>query len=158
MRSRVALAVLGMVTFGAVTVLGDSRKPNLKSIGEALTCQCGCNQTVNGCNHFECSSRTEMQGQVEKEIAAGKRETTILQDFVLRYGVKVLATPPARGFNLTVWILPLVGLVAGLAFVVGVARRWRKPEGEPPERSRASLDPKVLAAVEDEMKASGFEG
>ncbi len=158
MRSRVALAVLGMVTFGAVTVLGDSRKPNLKSLGEALTCQCGCNQTVNGCNHFECSSRTEMQAQVQKEIGAGKTETTILQDFVLRYGVKVLATPPAKGFNLTVWILPLVCLTAGLAFVIGVARRWRKPKGAAPERSRASLDPKVLAAVEEEMKASGFEG
>src|SRR5207244_3262104 len=80
-------------------------KPTVKSIGAGVICQCGCNFPVSTCNHEQCSSRDEMKALAEKEIAACKNETTILQDFVLRYGVKVLATPPASGFNRWVWIM-----------------------------------------------------
>src|SRR5207302_5501390 len=86
---------------------GAAGKPSLKSIADGVTCQCGgCNFTVSTCNHEQCSSRDEMRAMAQKEIEAGKDETTILQDFVLRYGVKVLSTPPPGGFNSTVWVLP----------------------------------------------------
>jgi len=93
-----------------------------------------------------------MRPVIAKEIAEGKDETTILQDLAIRYGVQVLAAPPARGFSLTAWILPGVGLLAGLSFVVAVVRRWRKPRPAPAK----APDPKLLAAVEDEMKAAGM--
>jgi cytochrome c-type biogenesis protein CcmH len=95
-----------------------------------------------------------MQASIQKEIGAGKKESAILQDFVLRYGVKVLSTPPASGFNLTVWILPALSLVAGLAILIVVTRRWRKPPAEPGTSVRIELDSKLRAAVEDELKAS----
>jgi cytochrome c-type biogenesis protein CcmH len=98
-----------------------------------------------------------MQAFIKKEISEGKNETAILQDLALRYGVQVLSTPPARGFNLTVWILPSVGLLAGLGIVVVIVRRWkRKPATEegPPS---ASYDPKILNAVEEEMKSTGMK-
>ena len=136
----------------ATTVMFAASKPTLKSIGEALICQCGCGQTVYGCNHFECASRAEMNALIEKEIAAGKDETTILQDFVKQYGVQVLASPPAKGFNLTVWILPGLGMVVGLAIVIVFVRRWRKPPAKPDQAPPAPIDPKLLEAVEAEMK------
>jgi cytochrome c-type biogenesis protein CcmH/NrfF len=49
----------------------------------------------------------------------------------IRYGVQVLSTPPAHGFNLAVWILPSVGLLVGLGFVVVIVRRWKR---KPPSR------------------------
>ena len=99
-----------------------------------------------------------MKALAEKEIAAGKNETTILQDFVLRYGVKVLATPPASGFNLWVWILPAVGLIAGLTAVVEIARRWRKPpEGPRAPSAQAQTDPALRAAIEEEMRTTGLD-
>lgn len=154
MRSKPALAAFAFVLLALASAWGKTAQPTAKSLGESLTCQCGCNQTVTACNHYECSSRTEMQALIQKEMAAGKDETTILQDFVLRYGVKVLSTPPARGFNLAVWILPAVGLVAGLIVLIVLARRWRKPPAEPPPPVPASVDPKLLAAVEDEIRSS----
>ena len=73
-----------------------------------------------------------MQALIKKEIAAGKDETTILQDLSLKYGLQVLSTPPAHGFNLAIWILPSVGLLVGLGIVVVIVRRWRgKPELAP---------------------------
>ncbi len=155
MRSKPAFAAFAFVLLALASAWGKTTQPTAKSLGESLSCQCGyCYQTVTGCNHYGCPSRTEMQALIQKEIAAGKDETTIVQDFVLRYGVKVLSTPPARGFNLAVWILPAVGLVSGLIVLIVIARRWRKPPAEPRPPVPASVDPKLLAAVEEEIRSS----
>jgi cytochrome c-type biogenesis protein CcmH len=150
MQSRKLPALLLLALLMEAVAFRASTKPTVKSLGDALICQCGCNQTVNECNHLECPSQAEMRAMAAKEIAAGKDETTILQDFVLRYGVKVLASPPTKGFNITVWILPGIGLLAGLALVVFIVRRWRTPTAE--AAPAAPIDPKVLAAMEAEMK------
>jgi cytochrome c-type biogenesis protein CcmH len=97
-----------------------------------------------------------MRPIIEKEIAEGKDETTILQDLAIRYGVQVLAAPPAKGFSLTAWILPGVGLLVGLSLVVVVVRRWRRPSPATAAAPAKPLDPKLLTAVEEEMKASGL--
>jgi cytochrome c-type biogenesis protein CcmH len=129
-----------------------SRKPTVESIGDQVMCLCGCAATLNHCPHRDCAAVAEMRPIIEKEIAQGKDEKTILQDLAIRYGVQVLAAPPAKGFNLTAWILPGVGLLAGLSFVVILARRWRKASPDAAALSARPLDPKLLAAVEEEMK------
>lgn len=96
--------------------------------------------------------RAQMEDQINKGMAQGKTETAIIQDLVLRYGVRVLATPPARGFNLTVWILPGVGLLAGLVFVIVMVRRWRRLSTQSANNPAAHVDPRVVAAVEEEIK------
>ncbi len=154
----IALGAILMVALIPEGSAASGSKPTQKSIEGAVTCQCGCNQTVSGCDHYGCSSREEMRALIQKEIAAGKDETAILQDMTLRYGVKVLAAPPAQGFNLTVWILPILGLMVGLAAVVLIVRRWRNPSAEPAGVPPPSIDPKVVAAVEAEMKKVGSLG
>ncbi|MGB7593735.1 MAG: cytochrome c-type biogenesis protein CcmH [Terriglobia bacterium] len=157
MPSKWALIILGLGLFVVSMTRADgSRKPTLESIGDQVMCLCGCVATLNHCPHRDCATVAEIRPIIEKEIAEGKDETAILQDLAIRYGVQVLAAPPASGFNLAAWILPGVGLVVGLSLVVVIARRWRKPAtvaaGVPPK----ALDPKLLAAVEEEMKASGL--
>ena len=140
---------------------GATSKPTVKSIADGLICQCGgCNFPVGTCNHEQCSSRDDMKAMAQKEIEAGRDEAAIFQDFVLRYGVKVLATPPASGFNLSVWVLPAVGASLGLAVVIVLARRWRGGRGGPdlPPGPSATSDPALLAAIEEEMKESGIMG
>jgi cytochrome c-type biogenesis protein CcmH len=151
MHCRKLTALLLPVLLVSVAAFAAAAKPTVKSLGDELICQCGCNQTVNECNHLECPSRAEMRVMAAKEIAEGKDETAILQDFVLKYGVKVLASPPTKGFNITVWILPGIGLLAGLGLVVFIVRHWHKPDAEaaPPAEP---IDPKVLEAMEEEMK------
>jgi len=135
-----------------MTRADGSKKPTLESIGDQVMCLCGCVATLNHCPHRDCATVAEIRPVIEKEIAEGKDETTILQDLAIRYGVQVLAAPPTKGFSLTAWILPGVGLLAGLWLVVGVVRRWRKPSPVPASIQTTSLDPKLLAAVEEEMK------
>ena len=145
-------AILAAIVFATTIAFAAASKPTHNSIGQVLICQCGCGQTVYGCNHFECGSRAEMNALIDKEIAAGKDETTILQDFVKQYGVQVLALPPARGFALMAWVLPGLGLIVGLALVIVFVRRWRHPPSKPDQPPPATIDPKILEAVEEEMK------
>ena len=125
--------LLAAFLLAASMARGDTaRTPTLETIGNEVQCTCGCNAPLNGCPHLECAEKAQMQAFIKKEIAAGKDETTILQDLSLKYGLQVLSTPPAHGFNLAIWILPSVGLLVGLGIVVVIVRRWRgKPELAP---------------------------
>ncbi|MGO8732022.1 MAG: cytochrome c-type biogenesis protein CcmH [Terriglobia bacterium] len=149
------ILVLGLFA-ASMTRADGSKKPTLESVGDQVMCLCGCVATLNHCPHRDCATVAEIRPIIEKEIAEGKDETTILKDLAIRYGVQVLAAPPARGFSLTAWILPGVGLLAGLSFVVVIARRWRKPAPVAAGVPAKPLDPKLLAAVEEERKASGL--
>jgi len=153
--STVAVLVIGL-SVASMTRADSPRKPTLESLGDQVMCLCGCVATLNHCPHRDCATVAEMRPVIAQEIASGKDETTILQDLAIRYGVQVLAAPPARGFSLTAWILPSVGLLAGFSLVVAVARRWRKPRPALAGADCKPLDPKLLAAVEAEMKASGM--
>jgi cytochrome c-type biogenesis protein CcmH/NrfF len=136
---------------------GDTaRKPTLEALGNEVQCTCGCVAPLNQCPHLDCAEKAEMQAFIKKEIADGKDETAILQDLSLKYGLQVLSTPPARGFNLAVWILPSVGLLLGLGIVVVLVRRWKHKPAIVPVSTVGSRDPKVLTAVEEEMKSTGL--
>jgi len=148
------LAVFLATAIGARA--GEARKPSLESIGNEVQCTCGCVAPLNQCPHIDCAEKTEMKAFINKEIGEGKDETAILQDLSLRYGVQVLSTPPAHGFNLAVWILPSVGLLVGLGVVVVIVRRWKRKPPTVPAPAAAHQDPKVLAAVEAEMKSTGM--
>jgi len=142
----------------ASITLGDTaRKPTLEVIGNEVQCLCGCNAPLNGCPHIDCAEKAEEQAFIKKEIAEGKDETTILQDMSIKYGLQVLLTPLAHGFNRSIWILPGVGLLAGLALVIFIARSWKRKPPEVPPASPDTLDPKVLAEMEDEMKSAGMK-
>ena len=146
---------------GLVPLLAKApSRATLESIGNQVYCQCGgCVAILNHCPHLpsECASRADMQALIKNDIRQGKSETAILQDLTLRYGVQVLASPPAKGFNWLVWILPGIGLVTGLALVLFVVGRWRVARARLPEVSTGPADPEALAAVEEEMKALGVE-
>jgi cytochrome c-type biogenesis protein CcmH/NrfF len=149
----VTLAMAWLLT-GASMGAAPTAKTTATAIEGGLTCQCGCQQTVSACNHEGCGSKAEMQAMAEKEVASGKDSAAILQDFVLRYGTQVLATPPPNGFNLMVWILPILGGSIGLSLVVLLVRRWRQAPASGPAEP-GTVDPQILAEVEEEMKHLG---
>ena len=79
-------------------------------------------------------SPSEMAGQmraiIRERLAAGESPDEVQQYFVQRYGEWILLSPPRRGFNLLVWLLPLVFVIAGLVVVALLVRQWtRRPRG-----------------------------
>lgn len=158
MRFRPTTTLLLAVILAVAAARADEARPTVASVSERVMCLCGCVATLNHCPHpeTECSGRAEMTRLIKTQIAEGKTEPAILEDFVERYGVKVLAAPPGKGFNLAAWVLPGLGLILGLACVMVIVRRWRQPAAAPASGPTAATDPKLLAAVEEEMKKSGL--
>jgi cytochrome c-type biogenesis protein CcmH len=70
----------------------------------------------------------EMRGVIRDQIAAGRTPDEVKAYFVSKYGDWVLLAPPARGFNLAVYVLPVLAVLCGAGLVVFLTRRWsRRP-------------------------------
>ena len=59
-------------------------------------------------------------------INQGKSRREIENDLVQQYGPAVLSKPPARGFNLLVYVIPPVAVIVGIAAVAVTLPRWRR--------------------------------
>jgi cytochrome c-type biogenesis protein CcmH len=90
----------------------------------------------------------EMRNVVRDLVQQGKSREEVQAYFVSRYGEYVLLAPPKRGFNLLVWGLPFLAVVAGGGVVYLVARRWT--EQRPGDR--AAADPAYTERVRRELK------
>lgn len=64
----------------------------------------------------------QMRAVVREMLAEGRSRDEILDYFADRYGQDILAAPPKSGANLLVWILPVVGVAAGLGALFLVIR------------------------------------
>ena len=95
-----------------------------KSVSEKLVCQCGCQMILSVCNHENCPSAIPMRKEIEKQILEGASVDQIVEKIVKTYGLKVLSSPPASGFNLAGWLMPGIALILGLAGAIFFIRRW----------------------------------
>jgi cytochrome c-type biogenesis protein CcmH len=86
-----------------------------------------------------------MRAVVREQMAAGKTADEVKAHFVAAYGEWVLLRPRARGFNLAVYLLPILAVLAGAILVVVLARRWSSRPGDGPSPS----DDPDLAAWEE---------
>ena len=111
----------------------------------------------------------QMRAVVRELLAEGRTRQEVLDYFVDRYGADILAAPPKSGSNLVAWILPIVGVAAGLVgvfFVIrsmtGSQRRAAEPApagataSEVPQPSTAADDPDLSPYLEiaDRLLAS----
>lgn len=69
----------------------------------------------------------EMKGVVRDQLAAGKTPDEVKQYFIDKYGEWILLEPKASGFNLVVYLLPVVGVLIGGVIIWRSVRRWTAP-------------------------------
>lgn len=65
-----------------------------------------------------------MRAVVREQLAEGRTPDEVKVYFVNRYGEWILLEPEPRGFNLTIYLLPVLAVLAGGIFVAFVIRRW----------------------------------
>ena len=129
--------------------VGDDKR--FDKLGHHLMCICGCNQVLLECNHVGCRDSDRMRNELSAALVAGtdgagtggaatggdssgkittggsgaSSDDTILQGFVQKYGMTVLAAPSTTGFNSVAWIVPFLALGFGLALLVVIVRAWK---------------------------------
>jgi cytochrome c-type biogenesis protein CcmH len=79
-------------------------------------------------------------------IAQGETRQQIEHNLVQQYGPSVLALPPAKGFNLLVYVLPPVLLGLGIVTLLITLPQWRRRTRRAAQEPLASSPP--LTAVD----------
>jgi cytochrome c-type biogenesis protein CcmH/NrfF len=67
-----------------------------------------------------------MLKEIDAHIATGMNDQQVLDAMIKQYGPLAYVEPPKTGFGLVAWLMPILYLLAGLALVFVVMKRWRK--------------------------------
>lgn len=102
-----------------------------------------------------------MRAFLRARHSAGDSESEVKARLVDEFGEGVLAAPPARGFNLLAWALPIAGGLLATLVVGLLAWRWARGRGEaaapdPSANGRVKLDPELEKRLDEEL--ARFEG
>ena len=95
-----------------------------------------------------------MKLYIRERIAAGDTEDEIKDALVAEFGTGVLAKPPAGGFGLLAWLLPLAGIIAGAVVIAVLVRSWSRRRPAPADEQ--PLEPELERRVDEEL--ARFEG
>src|SRR4030042_5536250 len=82
------------------------------------------NIPLDVCPTTACAQWREL---IRQKLAEGKTEQQIKDYFVEQYGARVLGTPPPKGINWLVYVVPPVAILAGVYILYRALRSWKQP-------------------------------
>ncbi len=127
----VGLALLfGLVIAGVVYAQQPQPTPSddqVNAIARQLYCPVCENTPLDVCPTPACVQWREL---IRQKLAAGWTEQAIKDYFVQQYGARVLGTPPAKGLNLLVYIIPPLAILAGIYVLYRAYRSWKRPSAQ----------------------------
>lgn len=96
----------------------------------------------------------EVRRDIRKRLAAGETKEQILEAYVVQYGNRILAQPPAEGIARVLYILPPLALLLTAALVVVIVRRFTT---SPFARARVTystlpVDERYAAELDEELR------
>jgi cytochrome c-type biogenesis protein CcmH len=140
-----ALAVIvALFSFAMPTV---SAAANLRSILNEIEEEVMCPVCGTLLGLAESPQATREKAFVEKLAKEGKDKTEIKAALVNQYGEAVLALPKTSGFNLSAYVVPIVGfIVAMFGLAIGVWR-WRVAS-----QKREDREPKVEGPSDEDRE------
>ena len=150
---RAFAVLLAALVVGVPFAVASEQHPTLHELEGQLMCPT-CQTPLD---MSESPAANRIRAFIVKRIEAGDTRTEIMDKLVVQFGPGIRAAPPASGFGLLAWVLPLVLLVGGGAVIGVYAWRWsrsREPAlagGGPAQNGRAPLDPDVERRLEDEL-------
>jgi cytochrome c-type biogenesis protein CcmH len=122
---RLATAVLALLLVFAAPAV--AKPPTLADLEDEVMCvECGTPLVVS-----QSPVATQERAFIEQQIAAGRSKAQIKAALVDEYGDQVLAEPGGDGFDATLWIVPIVLVLLGVAGIFVAVRRWRRNGPEP---------------------------
>jgi cytochrome c-type biogenesis protein CcmH len=122
----VLLLMLAVQTPGNVALAQNeqSQEDRARALDKQIICPVCPGETLN---QSQATLAKQMRGIIRERLAAGQSESEITAYFVSVYGDSVLAAPPLSGFSLTAWLVPVLGLLAGVAALMVTVRALRRP-------------------------------
>lgn len=118
------LLVTSTAFAGQVSQAGIS-DDQVNAIAKELYCPVCENIPLDVCGTQACAQWREL---IREKLSQGWNEEQIKQYFVAQYGDRVLATPPARGLNWLVYIIPPLAILVGGYILYRAFKAWREPD------------------------------
>jgi cytochrome c-type biogenesis protein CcmH/NrfF len=113
-----ALLVLALLPAGAAAVKQRTSMSAVLPEVMCVTCQIPLSQA-------QSPQADDERSYIRQLIDRGDTLKQVKNALVVEYGDGVLALPPARGFDLTVYVVPVVVVLALLALLAVLLPRWR---------------------------------
>lgn len=156
----VGTIILVMLGGCSVPERTQSLDEKAQDIYRSLMCPLCPGQTID---QSQSELSAQMRAVVREKLEQGETKEEILQFFVERYGDVVLATPAKSGFNLVVWLAPVMGIVVGGIVLWFVIRKWARRGNEsssgPITSTTDDADPEEYRRrLEKELKDFGERG
>jgi cytochrome c-type biogenesis protein CcmH len=104
-----------------ISASGADLEREAREIEESLIAPCCFSQQVSV---HQSAAAGEVRQDIRRRLRAGQTRAQITDAYVERYGKRILAQPPAEGFDRLLYILPPFALVLTAALVVIVVRRF----------------------------------
>ncbi|MHC1781688.1 MAG: cytochrome c-type biogenesis protein CcmH [Anaerolineaceae bacterium] len=145
-----AVALLG-IFYGNV----NAQQPipsddEVNAIAKQLFCPVCENVPLDVCPTQACAQWRDV---IREKLTLGWTEDQIKDYFVNQYGDRVLSTPPLRGFNWLVYVLPPLFILIGIFILVQIFLAIIKFSAIPEE----PLDPSAINQPEDDPYISQME-
>jgi len=138
----------------AGNVLAQEPEPSddeVNAIAKQLYCPVCENIPLDVCPTQACE---QWRATIRDKLSIGWNEQQIKNYFVDQYGDRVLATPPVRGLNWLVYVLPPIVFLAGAIFLFRAFRSWTRSEPPVSEVGASDIlsnDPYVQE-LEDQLR------
>jgi len=124
----------------------------VNAIARGLYCPVCENVPLDVCPTQACE---QWRATIREKLTLGWTEDEIKAYFVAQYGDRVLASPPARGFNWLVYVLPPLVILAAGVFLWQTMRRWRVSAAEPEPSTGAPDQDPYVQRMEEELRRRG---
>ena len=115
------LLALALLPSAAWAQAAPERKTTVDEVTGAIMSPVCPGKLLHDCPSAEGAQLREL---VKRKVDTGETKEQIVRYFVEVYGISVLPKPPAEGFLLTAWLLPLAGLLGGFGVVIVMVRAW----------------------------------
>jgi cytochrome c-type biogenesis protein CcmH len=136
----VAVFGLGPDVAGAVDIETQAR-----AIEGKLMAPCCMANTVA---EHHSGAALEMRQEIRQMLSQGQNSDQILAHYAAEHGEQILAMPAAEGFNLVVWLVPLILLIVGPVVILLVLRRSTGKVEAPADEPLAPIDPEYAARLQ----------
>jgi cytochrome c-type biogenesis protein CcmH len=121
-------------------------------IAKQLYCPVCENVPLDVCGTQACAQWREL---IREKLIEGWDDDEIKTYFSNQYGDRVLAEPPARGFNWLVYVIPPLVFLVGAVFLYRGFSAW-KQMGDAVDVSETEIEPEIedeyFARLEEELK------
>ena len=141
-----------MLTFQPRLSPAESLDDRVNEIAHLLMCPVCRGQSVAESNS---NLAQDMRQIIRKQLEEGKSEEEVIAYFVSRYGEAILASPPPKGVNWLLWILPGLAIILG-GFGIAIylyKSQSGKSSGDSRKRTeKTAADSDYMVKIDEELK------